>query len=422
MSITIAERVRNDPAAMYASLLVFMLPALVLSTRDGMGLSQLLMVLGLGWMGRARLAALWAEHGRAFGPVVLAFGGYFLLSLARLVIYQQRLHTLDGPFRLLLSLTCFLFVAGYRPPIRWFWLGLCLGSVAAGVVAVAQWLAWGTDRVEGFTHHAITFGDLAVAMGMLSLCALSSLRQTRLAWLPVLACVSGLTASVLSGSRGGWLALLLAIVPLLKYGSAVHGRRLVVGVLLALALCALAWMVPATGIAARVAQAVDEVRLYQLHGDATTSVGIRLELWKASWMMIAEHPWLGVGRESFHQALNALHTQGRLQQSPALIYSSSHNDAIHMLATGGVLDFSFLLLMYGAPLRLFLGVLREAGAGAERRAAALAGVTLVVCFIGFGLTDVMFWLMMPKVFYGVMVCMLAAFCLDGGGRAIPARP
>lgn len=422
MSITIADRVRNDPAAMYASVLVFMLPALVLSSRDGMGLSQLLMLLGLGWMGRARLAAVWTDHGRAFGPVLLAFGGYFLLSLARLVIYQQRLHTLDGPFRLLLSLGCFAFVAGYRPPIRWFWLGLCLGSVAAGAVAVAQWLAYGVDRVEGLTHHAITFGDLAVAMGMMSLCALSSFRRTRLAWLPVLACVSGLAASVLSGSRGGWLGLLLVIVPLLKYGSAVHGRRLVVGVLLALALCVIAYFIPATSIARRLADASAEVRMYFADGNATTHVGVRLELWKASWMMIVEHPWLGVGRESFHQALNALHEQGRLQQSPALIYSSSHNDAIHMLATGGVLDFSFLLLMYGAPLRLFHGVLCEAEAGAERRAAALAGITLVVCFIGFGLTDVMFWLMMPKVFYGVMVCMLAAFSLDGRGRTIAARP
>lgn len=405
---------------MYANLLVFMLPALVLTTRDGMPVIQFLMLLALGWMGRERLLACWRAHGRAVRWIAFGFGGYFLISLARLLIYQQRLHTLDGPFRLLLSLGAIGFVAGYRPRLRWFWLGLCLGAVGAGALALAQWLTYGMDRVEGFTHHAITFGDLAVAMGVMSLCALSEFRHTRLAWLPVLACVGGLAASVLSGSRGGWLGLLLVIVPLLKYGSAVHGRRLVYGVLLTLALCVIAYFVPATSIARRVADASNEVRMYFADNNATTHVGVRLELWKASWMMIVEHPWLGVGRESFHQVLNALHQQGRLQQSPALIYSSSHNDLIHVLATGGLLDFSLLLVMYGAPLAFFLRVLNHPGADPERRAAALAGLALVVCFIGFGQTDVMFWLMMPKVFYSMMVCVLAAFCLDGA--PVPARP
>jgi hypothetical protein len=55
--------------------------------------------------------------------------------------------------------------------------------------------------------------------------------------------------------------------------------------------------------------------------------------------------------------------------------------------------------------------------GGERAALGLAGVVLVVCFIGFGLTDVMFWLMIPKVFYAMMVCTIAGLCL-----AVPADP
>jgi hypothetical protein len=44
-------------------------------------------------------------------------------------------------------------------------------------------------------------------------------------------------------------------------------------------------------------------------------------------------------------------------------------------------------------------------------APALAGMLLVICFIAFGLTDAMFWLMMTKVFYATMACVLAGFCL-----------
>lgn len=406
-----------------AVMLTFALPLLVIITRDGMHAALFLMLLSLAWLGRARWRAFLAGHGRAVAGIAFGFGGYFLISLLRLVIFRQNLHTLDGPLRLLLALAALVFVAGYRPPVRVFWLGLCLGAVGAGVIAVAQWTMSGGERAEGFTHHAITFGDLAAAMGVMALCALGQFRHSRLASLPMLAFVCGLVAAVLSGSRGTWLGLLLVIPFLLKYGAAVHGRSLVVGVLLALALCVAAWFVPATGIAKRVDDAVNEVRLYQSQGNASTSVGIRLELWKASWMMISEHPWLGVGREQFHPALLALREQGRLQQSDALIYSSSHNDLINVLATGGLLDFSLLLVMYGAPLHFFLRRLRRAGASAEGRAAALAGMALVVCFFGFGQTDVMFWLMMPKVFYGIMVCMLAGFCLnDEDARAPRAFP
>jgi hypothetical protein len=180
----------------------------------------------------------------------------------------------------------------------------------------------------------------------------------------------------------------------------------------ALALFALAYSIPATGVAHRIAEAVSDVSLYFAQGNATTSVGIRLELWKASWIMFSSHPILGVGRDQFFPTLQMLAQQGVLPVSPALEFSSSHNDILHFLATGGLLDLSFLLFMYGAPLRIFLAVLNHPeGRSSSAAPVALAGVFLVMCFIGFGLTDVMFWLMIPKVFYGMMVCVLIGFCL-----------
>ncbi|MBI3229278.1 MAG: O-antigen ligase family protein, partial [Burkholderiales bacterium] len=196
-----------------------------------------------------------------------------------------------------------------------------------------------------------------------------------------------------------------------KRGAA--SKTIAIFCLAGIAVLALAYVVPATGVAHRVDEALSDIQRYMRNQDATTSVGIRLELWKASWMMLSDHPWLGVGRDQFRPALLALAAQGRLPLSPALEFSSSHNDALHFLATGGLLDFSFLLLLYGAPLVFFARVWRQAQQQADhvRAEAALAGLVLVLCFIGFGLTDVMFWLMMTKVFYVMMVGVLAGFCL-----------
>lgn len=407
--MTITALVDQRGTAKFATIVMFCMPLLALNTSVGMTLLQLVILITCGRYLNHGMLRFYAAHLRPLAWILAGFGGYFFISLGRWLFYQQPLNSLDGPTRLLFALSCIGFVGVLQPRIRWFWIGLCSTAVATGLHALVQRLVLGLDRAVGFTHHAITYGDLALALGVMSLGAVSELRHGRLAWLAPAGLLFGLTGSILSESRGGWVALVLVAVVLLCFGRAVHGRRIVYGLLFMLALAALAYVIPATGVAQRLALAVTEVRAYLLYGDATTSVGIRLELWKASWLMFTGHPVLGVGRGAFNSTLQLLAQQGLLQQSPALTFSSSHNDALNFLATGGLLDFSFLLLMYGAPMAFFIAVLRQPDH--PQRSPALAGLILVVCFIGFGLTDVMFWLMATKVFYAMLVGALLGFCL-----------
>jgi O-antigen ligase len=398
----------KDRAGTWASWLMLLLPATAL-TSFGLHLTLLLVLLSLGLLVRRGLKDFHRTHARELRFIALGFGGYFLVSLLRMLWYGHPVSVMDGPSRLLFALACIAFVGILRPNIRLFWIGLCIGSIGAALIGGWQFLVLGEERVQGFTHHAITFGDLAVAMGVMSFCALSAFRGTRLAWLPPLALLCGVLAAVFSGSRGAWLGLLLVLWPMLKYGSRMHGKamRYVVG--LVLLACAAGYLLPQAGIARRVADAVSDIERYYSVHDASTNVGIRLELWKASGMMIADHPLLGVGRDEFRPALLALEKEGRLQKSMALEFSSAHNDILNTLATGGLLDLVFLLLMYGAPLAFFARMLHRGPPTAA--APALAGLLLVICFIAFGLTDAMFWLMMTKVFYATMACVLAGFCL-----------
>ena len=400
------ELIPPTPRQQWANVCLFALPVLTLSTSFGLALMQLLMLISVIYFARDGLAAWYRDNARQFAWISLAFLGYFAISCVRASFSHKPLSQLDGPLRMVFALSCIGFVAWLKPQIRYFWLGLCLGCIAACAIALVQRFYVGMERVDGYTHHPITFGDLALAMGLISLCAMTSWRGSKWQFLPPIALICGLISSVLSASRGGWLALILLTPLLLFIGQARRGKLLAIASLTAMLL--LAYQIPA--VTHRVQEAVSDVRLYAAKADATTSVGIRLELWKASWIMFQEHPWLGVGRTQFHASLQDLAARGQLQQSPALTYSSSHNDALHFLATGGLLDFSFLLLLYGAPLAFFVRMLKHGTAAS--RAPAWAGVILVLCFIGFGLTDVMFWLMMPKVFYVMMVGVLSGFCLS----------
>lgn len=407
----------SDRARQWGTAVMLLLSASALTTDFGLHLTLLLVLLSLGWLARHGLRQFYAAHARAIRFIALGFGGYFLISLLRMLWFGHPVRILDGPSRLLFALACIGFVGLLRPSIRVFWLGLCLGTIGAALLGLWQALALGMDRAEGFTHHPITYGDLIVAMGVMSFCALPEFRRTRLAWLPVVALLCGVLGSVLSGSRGAWLGLLLVLWPMLRYGGHIHGKAMRWAVGLVLVACAAGYLVPQTGIARRVADAVSDVQRYASVNDASTNVGIRLELWKASLMMIAEQPVLGVGRDAFRENLLELADQGRLQRSMALDFSSSHNDVLHTMATGGIVDLVFLLLMYAAPFAFFARFLRHGPPAAG--APALAGLLLVVCFVGFGLTDVMFWLMMPKVFYATMACVLAGFCLAAGPAPLP---
>lgn len=407
------QLVANLPAK-FASVVMFMMPALALTTEFGMGLTLVLVVLGCAWSANKGCLPFYSSNARPLALIYAGFGGYFLVSLLRMLYFKQGLHSLDGPSHLLFCLVCIGFVVYFRPAIHGLWLGICTGAIASGAYATVERLVYGVDRAVGATHHAITFGDLALALGVMSLCAISEFRKTRLALLPVAGLLCGLLASVLSGSRGGWVALILLPLPLLRYGQAIHGRRIAHALVLIAALCVAIYFLPMSGVAVRMAEAGADMRLYFTHADPNSSVGARLELWKASWMMFSEHPWIGVGRDRFFDTLQVFVQQGKLQPSPALVYSSSHNDVLNFLATGGLLDTSFLLLMYGGPMFFFLSILKKNDG--EHRTTALAGLVLVLCFIGFGFTDVMFWLMQPKVFYGMMVCTLIGFCL------VPNKP
>src|SRR5207248_1492113 len=126
-----------------ASALAFLLPFMALTIKDGVHIGEVLILLVAIWLLNKGLPNFYIENARRIRWVIAGFAGYFLISLARLLYFHQSLHTLDGPARLLLALSGIGVIACLRPPVRWFWLGLCAGTIAAAVIALIQRFAFG---------------------------------------------------------------------------------------------------------------------------------------------------------------------------------------------------------------------------------------------------------------------------------------
>jgi O-antigen ligase len=286
-------------------------------------------------------------------------------------------------------------------------------------VAALPFIAWQRfvlhiDRPGGFIN-SITFGDLAMLLALLALAGAIDMRdRPRDALLAGIGALAGLAASVLTGTRGGWAALVLAALVLGRHAGRIDSRRGRALLAAGVAVLAAAWFTPALGVQERFAEGIRDARIWYEGGTVWTNFGTRLELWKGALMLIREHPLFGMDFEACRARLAEYAQAGRLDPM-VLELPHLHNDGLQVLATGGVIGFMIWAATLAAPLRFFLRRLgRETkdDARAPQFAVALAGALVVLGYVGFGLTEVIFWSMKGSLFYALMVFLLMGFCLN----------
>ena len=140
---------------------------------------------------------------------IIAMGTVWLLDAS----VTDGVRSLDRATKYFLALPCWLYLLRWPPPVNVLWWGFACGGLGAGLVALYQRLVLGWERAAGFTN-AIQFGGLAILLALmcalvLAVCWQHITRTLRAALLVGL--MMGVLASLLSLSRGSWLALLLSL-------------------------------------------------------------------------------------------------------------------------------------------------------------------------------------------------------------------
>ncbi|HEV7814350.1 MAG TPA: O-antigen ligase family protein [Janthinobacterium sp.] len=405
-----------DPQAVFVNGLVFLLPfSTLIGAGGGVSVCSFIFLLaGLFLWKRGRLAL--TQHLGEIRWVLIAFLLNFLYVLANLLLRShETLGTLEKPSRMLFAVTALVCVLVLRPSRKSLWWGLIAGVFAGAAFIGYQRIALGLVRPGGLMN-AITFGDLALCMGLLCLAAVLDFRGGKYVLWPCLGALAGLAASNATGTRGGWLALLAALVVFLKYSHFLRGRAIRAIGAMAAVLMVLTYVVPQTGVQARVMEGVSDVRLYFDGGSIDTNLGQRFELWKGAAVLIGRHPLFGAGILSYKEEMRGEVEAGRLN-ALVLPREHVHNDALQALVTGGIVGFLIWLATLVAPLLFFLRVLkRHESAGNEEIALGMAGLLLVLSYAAFGLTEVIFWSVKGSLFYILMLYLLMGFCLNAKAR------
>jgi O-antigen ligase len=396
-------------SAYWIAALVFFLPFLSLVTLHGISASSYLLLLSaLFWFKDCRAAL--ARHWRETRWVILAFLFKFIFVVACFLLRPAATENhLEKPLRSLLAVSALAVVLVARAPRRALWWGVIGGALVSLPLVMYQRFTLAIDRPGGLLNP-ITYGDLALLLGLLSLVAAIDFRHTgKAVWPAALGALAGLAASLLTGTRGGLVALLPAAVLFLRFGHVMPGRRLRLLLGASFALVVAACCVPGLGLQERMVQGVDEVRAWEGGGNKVTNVGIRLELWKGAAMLVRDHPLLGVESNQLKQYLGAYIARGELDPV-VLTMPHLHNEVLQALATGGMVGLLAWLGVMLAPLAYFARTLRRGGERCAQFTPALAGLLVVTSYLCFGLTEVIFWSMKGCLFYALTVFLLVGFC------------
>ena len=357
--------------------------------------------------------------------VMLGMGSLWLLDMGA----GSTPRDFDKPSKYLLALPCLAYALAFPPRLAWLWSGVWLGACGSGAVALYQTSVLHLPRATGYTN-AIQYGDLSLLLGLM--CAVLLLVDwarwqpwQRLAW--AVAMLLGCLGSLLSGSRGGWLALGV-VLPVCALLLARRGQwpMLLRSGAVVLAMLAALLLFKGAEVEQRLDEAHNEAQVYQDQGNADTSIGHRLAHWRLAWQMGLERPLLGWGRSGYTQEKARRVAAG---QAPAsvLMFTHAHNEAFDLFAKRGLLGVAMLGLFYGVPLWLFWPrrqrVLDNAGTlDREVLGLCLVGILLPLSYFGFGLTQVFLAHNSGNVFYLFMCLLLHAVLQSREAQRAAATP
>lgn len=309
-------------------------------------------------------------------------------------VYLDGWHTreLDRPSRFLLALPVLLLLLKCKmPKTPLIFYSSIMGAIAAASLAAYEVVVQGEPRAQVYTN-AIMFGDTSMLLGLINAVACFYFYQNKQKFMLALGfagVLCGIAGSILSGSRGGWIAVpLIGLFILIQAKDLIGRKQLSAIILVGLIGATSAIALPQTGIQARFAKAIDDIQLYLL-GETNTSVGLRFEMWKGAVYLFSEAPILGVGEYGSRPLKAELARQG-LMSLEATQFDHLHNEFFNTMALKGVVGLAILILLYLVPLKLFISKARQYSNNWNVKAFALAGALVPMSYMDFALTQSMF--------------------------------
>lgn len=394
---------------LWVSIAVFLFGALALILSSGYTYGPVLLLLPALVYAWVRPYPVLSAHDKM---ILAALFIYFAAGCIVNFIHRLPANAYDNFSRFLLAIPVLLLLLRFPPRAAFFWSGIALGAIGAAVVAVMDLYVRGEMRAAGH-NNPIQFGDISMLFACLLLAGFFWAKRysTAMMILFVLGIAGGIFASLLSGARGGWLAL--PVVLLFFYVSNdLHKNKKQSLVFVGVFICAAVlfyFFLHAGLLQLRIQEGLSDVQQFTQAQNANTSLGIRFTLWHSGLNLAAQHPFLGWG--SVANYVNSTGDTSAVFQR----FNHFHNELLDAIVKRGLLGGIALLIIYAVPAILFYRQLKQASTAAKPF--AQAGIVFVLASVVFGLTQSFF-----SHSSGVMVYAFMLVILWAQSRAAIALP
>lgn len=383
-------------------------PALFFLVRGGMnGVLFLLTILSLYLLISRKAYKSKLDRADTYFSIAMASG---LVAILLSQIYHHDLiaRYFDSDVRFLLAIPVMLALrhVGTRT-LAVMEYAFPLGAIAAFAAVMATNPRVTADASTSFMNH-IHLGDLALLLGFLSLFSVNWIRTDHpmVKLFKILGLIAGLTVSVLSSARGGWIAIPVFVFVFINFRT--NGRlanKVLLAMLLIGVLSALGYLL-LEPIRQRVWMIYSDLSQFS-GGNADTSIGIRLQLWKAAFHLIAQNPVFGTGADGFRGAMDGMSASGVITPVAAGYGKGEvHNEILAHTVRFGIFGLASILAVYFVPFAIFLRAARSKIQ--QQNVAAMMGMCVTLGFFVFGLTVETFDLKMTAGFYSLTVAVLLA--------------
>lgn len=335
---------------------------------------------------------------------VFAFIFYFATVATNLWWFDGYLRDLDTPSRLLLVLPIFFFIRKSSVRIDWFVWGVVIASLIVGVDQIAS--TFGKVDLYSFHENSGIMTLFSSIFGLTSLLFICNEKGKIINSLFFLAAMLGIVASFLLGGRGVWIAAIasLFIIGLINPMGWEKGSRLLpIGLFFCVFI--VAYLTPQTGVKTRLTQATNNVIQWLESGNANTSSGARLEMWKASFEVIKENPIIGVGEGNYAKHQQKLIDQGRVDKFVGR-FSHPHSEYITSLVEQGMIGLLAFVMVLFTPVMFFIKIIKHNSFSYQERALTASGMLISLHFLFYSFTSGVFDHQVTALFYAIFMAII----------------
>lgn len=356
--------------------------------------------------------------------LVFAFSAFSLISILSFFYWphsresQMRLEDY-ATFLLLLP----LYVAMRKCLFNFKAVMVLLGVIACvlGVVSIIQYVSMqqfgqyvltGEGRMSRFWMrpsggvNPMRYAAISLIFACFALNALLLVRN-KVVWLKVLliaAICLAIVACLLTKVRGSWLAFPILLIAYGVYLYKAGHPRFLVGLLLGGLL--VGFGVSQTQVVqSRVNLAIANVQAY-LDGDAQTSLGARLDMFKASGILIAQNPLWGHGLNSYSPQATEIRKATPGMSREVGVWRNPHNEVLQVMVEKGVVGLITLILLFVAPAYMFIKALYDRRL--EVKYYAMSGLAILVVYGVAGQSVALFEHDVFNHFFALMILFFAS--------------